>query len=153
ALLLLRLYRSLDALVGGSAESARVWLRSENFHLGGIPAERIRTIQGLVDVVAYLDGMQSNAPPRPLRRSALPRGGGAAPDLHPPPRGYGRGTGDPGGAPRPHQAARAGGLRGAALPALFALPLSSAAARLPLRHPARALDLLRLREALHRNGR
>lgn len=61
ALLLLRLYRSLDALVGGSAESARVWLRSENFHLGGIPAERIRTIQGLVDVVAYLDGMRGKA--------------------------------------------------------------------------------------------
>lgn len=61
ALLLLRLYRSLDALVGGSAESARAWLRSENFHLGGIPAERIRTIQGLVDVVAYLDGMRGKA--------------------------------------------------------------------------------------------
>jgi len=61
ALLLLRLYRSLDALVGGSAEGARAWLRSENLHLGGIPAERIRTIQGLVDVVAYLDGMRGKA--------------------------------------------------------------------------------------------
>jgi len=61
ALLFLRLFRSLDALVGGSAEAARAWLRSENHHLGGIPAERIRTIQGLVDVVAYLDAMRGKA--------------------------------------------------------------------------------------------
>jgi len=58
ALLILRLYRSLDALVGGDDAKARDWLHSENAHLTGIPAERIRTVEGLVDVVQYLDAMR-----------------------------------------------------------------------------------------------
>ena len=58
ALLFLRLYRGLDALVGGDDEKARLWLHAENDHLGGIPADRIRTVEGLVDVVQYLDAMR-----------------------------------------------------------------------------------------------
>jgi hypothetical protein len=58
ALLFLRLFRSLDALVGGDAAQAALWLRSENVHLRGIPAERIRSVEGLVDVVQYLDAMR-----------------------------------------------------------------------------------------------
>ncbi len=58
SLLFLRLYRSLDALVGGSDVQARAWLRAENDHVGGVPAERIETVEGLVDVVQYLDGMR-----------------------------------------------------------------------------------------------
>jgi len=58
ALLLLRAYRSLDALVGGDDDKARLWLRAENDHLDGVPAERIRTVEGLVDVVQYLDAMR-----------------------------------------------------------------------------------------------
>ena len=55
ALLFLRLFRSLDALVGGDEEKARRWLHAENAHVGGVPAERIRSVEGLVDVVQYLD--------------------------------------------------------------------------------------------------
>jgi hypothetical protein len=58
ALLFLRVYRSLDALVGGNDEKAQLWLHAENDHLHGIPAERIRTVEGLVDVVQYLDAMR-----------------------------------------------------------------------------------------------
>lgn len=58
ALLFLRLYRSLDALVGGDDTKARQWLHAQNHHLAGIPAERIRTVEGLVDVVQYLDAMR-----------------------------------------------------------------------------------------------
>ena len=58
ALLFLRLYRSLDALVGGDDAKARAWLHTENDHVRGIPAERIRTVEGLVDVVQYLDAMR-----------------------------------------------------------------------------------------------
>lgn len=58
ALLFLRAYRSLDALVGGDDDKARLWLRAENGHLDGVPAERIRTVEGLVDVVQYLDAMR-----------------------------------------------------------------------------------------------
>lgn len=58
ALLLLRLYRSLDALVGGDDEKAKAWLHADNDHLGGVPADRIRTVEGLVDVIQYLDAMR-----------------------------------------------------------------------------------------------
>ncbi len=58
ALLFLRLYRSLDALVGGDDEKARAWLHADNDHLGGVPADRIRTVEGLVDVIQYLDAMR-----------------------------------------------------------------------------------------------
>ena len=58
ALLFLRLYRSLDALVGGDDEKARAWLHAVNDHVGGVPAERIKTVEGLVDVVQYLDAMR-----------------------------------------------------------------------------------------------
>src|SRR5215217_720609 len=58
ALLFLRLYRSLDALVGGDDDQARLWLSSMNHHLDAVPAERILTVEGLVDVVQYLDAMR-----------------------------------------------------------------------------------------------
>ena len=58
ALLFLRLFRSLDALMGGDELRARAWLRAQNTHLGGVPAERIRTVEGLIDVVQYLDAMR-----------------------------------------------------------------------------------------------
>lgn len=58
ALLFLRLYRSLDALVGGDDAKARAWLHADNNHLGGVPADRIRTVEGLVDVIQYLDAMR-----------------------------------------------------------------------------------------------
>jgi hypothetical protein len=58
ALLFVRLYRSLDALVGGDDSQARAWLHAENSHLGGVPAEQIRRVEGLVDVIQYLDAMR-----------------------------------------------------------------------------------------------
>lgn len=58
ALLFLRLFRSLDALVGGDEGQARAWLGAENAHLGAVPAERILGVEGLVDVVHYLDALR-----------------------------------------------------------------------------------------------
>jgi len=58
ALLFLRMYRSLDALVGGDDGQARQWLHAANDHLGGVPAERIVGVEGLVDVVQYLDAVR-----------------------------------------------------------------------------------------------
>src|SRR5215472_4448192 len=57
ALLFVRVYRSLDALVGGE-EKARAWFQAPNTHLGGVPAERVRTVEGLVHVSEYLDAMR-----------------------------------------------------------------------------------------------
>ena len=58
ALLFLRLFRSLDALMGGDEAKARAWFGAENKHLGGVPAQRIRRVEGLVDVIQYLDAMR-----------------------------------------------------------------------------------------------
>lgn len=58
ALLFVRLFRSLDTLVGGDAGKARAWLLEPNSHLGGVPAERIATVPGLVDAVSYLDALR-----------------------------------------------------------------------------------------------
>lgn len=58
AALFIRLFRSLDALVGGDDEKARSWFHTANVHLGGVPAARVRSIEGLVDVVHYLDAMR-----------------------------------------------------------------------------------------------
>jgi uncharacterized protein (DUF2384 family) len=56
AVLLIRLFRSLDSLVGGAANDAKKWLGSENKALAGKkPAELIETTEGLVRVVTYLD--------------------------------------------------------------------------------------------------
>lgn len=60
ALLFLRVFRSLDALLGGDAESCRRWLRSYNHHLAGVPAELLRTVTGLVGVADYLDAMRGH---------------------------------------------------------------------------------------------
>ena len=53
---LVRLYRSLSSLVGGSDELARTWLRSGNAAFDGRrPVDEIRRIEGLVHACEYLD--------------------------------------------------------------------------------------------------
>ena len=58
ALLLIRSYRSLYVLVGGEAADMRHWMHTDNRHTGGIPAEQVKTVQGLTRVVEYLDAMR-----------------------------------------------------------------------------------------------
>lgn len=58
ALYFLRVFRSLDALVGGDREAAQAWLRAPNRHLDGTPAELVQRVDGLVHVVDYLDAMR-----------------------------------------------------------------------------------------------
>lgn len=59
AVLFVRLFRSLDAIVGGDPQVARTWLRNANEALDGRPVDRIRTIAGLLDVIAYLDARRA----------------------------------------------------------------------------------------------
>jgi hypothetical protein len=54
ALLFLRLFRSIDALLG-HGEQARAWLEGDNLALGARPLDLIRTQEGLVRVIQYLD--------------------------------------------------------------------------------------------------
>jgi hypothetical protein len=55
AVLFVRLFRSLDAIVGGDDAVARAWLRGDNTILGAPPLSLIGSVSGLVNVVAYLD--------------------------------------------------------------------------------------------------
>lgn len=57
--LFVRLFRSLDAIVGGDEASARAWLASPNLALEAKPAEKIRSIAGLWDVIQYLDARRA----------------------------------------------------------------------------------------------
>lgn len=58
ALLLIRAYRSLFALVGGDAGQMRHWMHTRNLHTGGVPAEQVRSVTGLSRVVEYLDAIR-----------------------------------------------------------------------------------------------
>lgn len=58
ALLVVRLYRSLNAILGGNDEQSRQWLEAYNHHLAGVPAKRIQTVEGLIEVIQYLDAMR-----------------------------------------------------------------------------------------------
>lgn len=55
ALLLVRAFRALDALVGGNDRQRQDWMSSYNRALNGVPRELVATAQGLVRTVAYLD--------------------------------------------------------------------------------------------------
>ena len=54
ALLFVRVFRSLDSIVGNE-RTARQWLNSDNRGLNGRPVDLIRQTEGLVRVVHYLD--------------------------------------------------------------------------------------------------
>lgn len=60
AVLLVRLFRSLDSIVGGAADDARKWLNSDNKAFAGEkPLELIESTEGIVRVVTYLDACRA----------------------------------------------------------------------------------------------
>jgi uncharacterized protein (DUF2384 family) len=61
AVLFVRLFRSLDEMVGGDEAVARAWLANPNLALDAKPVEKIRTVPGLMDVITYLDARKSLA--------------------------------------------------------------------------------------------
>lgn len=61
ALLLVRVYRSLDALVGTDDQKRQAWMKSHNTALGGTPLQLVQKAQGLVATLNYLDGMRAPA--------------------------------------------------------------------------------------------
>jgi uncharacterized protein (DUF2384 family) len=52
---LLRLFRSLDALLGSDDQAARRWLEADNLDLGGKPIEQVDTMRGLIELCDYVD--------------------------------------------------------------------------------------------------
>lgn len=61
ALLLVRVFRSLDPLVGSGDGERKAWMQSRHKVLGGVPAQLVLTPDGLVKTLDYLDGMRAAA--------------------------------------------------------------------------------------------
>ncbi len=59
ATLLLRVYRSLDAMVGNDERQRRVWMDSFNAAFHEAPRDAIQKVDGLVHVVGYLDSARA----------------------------------------------------------------------------------------------
>ncbi|TWO69985.1 DUF2384 domain-containing protein [Caenimonas sedimenti] len=61
AALIVRVYRSLDALVGNSDEHRRLWMNSHNRAFNATPRDAVQSAEGLVRVVTYLDSARALA--------------------------------------------------------------------------------------------
>jgi hypothetical protein len=59
AVLFVRLYRSLDAIVGGDDAVAGSWLNSRNSALNDKPIALIQSVAGLMNVIQYLDARRA----------------------------------------------------------------------------------------------
>lgn len=58
ALLLIRVYRGLFAILGGNQAAMKEWLRQDNRGLGNHPLEMMKTVTGLATTVQYIDAMR-----------------------------------------------------------------------------------------------
>ena len=58
ALMLIRCYRGLYALVGGREEDMQHWMHTYNHHTQGVPAEQLKSIAGLNSVLDYIDALR-----------------------------------------------------------------------------------------------
>jgi uncharacterized protein (DUF2384 family) len=59
ALLLIRIYRALYAILGGNREQMQHWLHTPNQHLQqASPLEQLQRLEGIVMVMRYLDAMR-----------------------------------------------------------------------------------------------
>jgi len=54
-----RLFRSLDSLIGSDDDAAASWLDRTNIDLDGRPIELIRSIKGLTEVANYVDDFRA----------------------------------------------------------------------------------------------
>jgi len=57
--LFVRLYRSLDAIVGGDETVARAWMVNRNTALDSVPLELIQSVSGLTNAIQYLDARRA----------------------------------------------------------------------------------------------
>lgn len=54
-----RVFRSLDAVMGSDDAASVSWLKSENLDLAGRPVDLMQSITGLLRVADYLDGYRA----------------------------------------------------------------------------------------------
>ena len=58
ALLLIRVARALYSLAGGDPDRIKHFMHSPNKVTGGIPAQQVQSIQGLMQVLQFVDAMR-----------------------------------------------------------------------------------------------
>ena len=58
-LLLVRLFRGLDAICGGDEATFRSWLRSFNSDLNAVPLQLLSSVHGLVATADYVDASRA----------------------------------------------------------------------------------------------
>ncbi len=58
ALLLIRIARALFALTGGDSDWIKHFMHSPNQVTGGVPARQIESIQGLIQVLQFVDALR-----------------------------------------------------------------------------------------------
>lgn len=58
ALLLIRIARALFALTGGDRDWIKHFMHSPNQVTGGVPAQQIESIQGLIQVLQFVDALR-----------------------------------------------------------------------------------------------
>jgi uncharacterized protein (DUF2384 family) len=59
SLILIRIYRSLFAIVGGDKSKIRHWVKTPNHHLSSrSPLTMMSNVEGLTTVIRYLDAMR-----------------------------------------------------------------------------------------------
>lgn len=61
AIMLVKIFRALDLLVGDDADARLAWMGAYNKALGGIPREAILDAEGIVYTLNYLNGMKGAA--------------------------------------------------------------------------------------------
>lgn len=54
-----RLFRSLDSIMGSDDGASMSWLKSPNLDLGGRPVDMMQSITGLFRVADYIDGYRA----------------------------------------------------------------------------------------------
>src|SRR3569832_2122054 len=128
AMLLVRLFRGLDAIMAGDEAALRAWLDSYNTALNDNPRALLTQAAGLTRTVDYVVGDRARVCGTCGEGRDLARGGRSAPRLHPQARRHRRGARPTGGTARPGQAALSRGDGRAALSAQDPVSLSPAAA-------------------------
>lgn len=58
ALVLIRIARALFALTGGDESWIKRFMRSQNKMTGGVPAQQISTVEGLMSVLRFVDAIR-----------------------------------------------------------------------------------------------
>lgn len=58
ALMFIRIYRSLSAMLGGDKELMKHWFKTENTGTRGVPKDQVMSIYGMNEVLLYLDAIR-----------------------------------------------------------------------------------------------